>query len=134
MTLAQHIADLANRLAVEIKARITADHPGLAKAWVCFGCVGSGKNVSVVVRAGFNVQGVTRTATGQFRVTFTSSMVDDAYCWHAFARNAGNQSAMKHAAARVTAEAKTPEFVEVICTTSAGTLSNTAEMNLTVWR
>ena len=134
MNLAQHITELAQRLALELKTRITADHPGVAKAWVCFGVSGSGDEATVVVRAGFNVHSVTRTSTGKFRVTFLSPMPDASYCWHAFARNAGNQSAMKHAGARATAEAKTTQFVEVVCATSNGTLTDTTEMNLTVWR
>jgi len=134
MNLVQHIAELAQRLAFELKTRITADHPGVAKAWVCFGVSGSGSQATVIVRAGFNVQSVTRTSTGRFRVTFNSPMLDDNYCWQAFARNAGSQSALKFAAARVLTEAKTTQFVEVICATSSGTLSDTTEINLTVWR
>jgi len=134
MNLAQHITELAQRVALELKTRITAEHPGVAKAWVCFGIEGSGSKALLVVRASFNVSSVTHISTGQYRVTFLSPMADANYCWLAFARNAGNQSAMKHAGARATAEAKTTQFVEVVCTTSNGSLSDTTEMNLTVWR
>lgn len=130
MTLTQHITELAQRLALEFKSRISADHPGVAKAWVCFGF----ENSDVVIRSAFNVSTVTRMGSGVYRVSFTHAMVDANYCWHAFARNAGNQSSMKQAAARLLAETKTPEFVDVICTTAAGTLSDTTEMNITVWR
>ena len=129
MNLATRIADLAAAVATEIRARITADHPGVAKAWVCFGFVGE----KVVVRSAFNVQSVVRTAKGKYRVTFATAMVDANYCWQAFARNAGNQSSMKHAAARSSAETKTAHFVEVICTTQAGSLTDTTELNLSVW-
>ena len=134
MNLAQHITDLAQRLALEFKTRITADHPGVAKAWVCFGYEGSGSKAAVVVRASFNVNSVTRISTGQYRVTFFNPMLDASYCWQAFARNAGSQSSMKHAGARATAETKTAQFVDVICTSSGGSLTDTTEMNLTVWR
>jgi len=134
MNLAQHITDLVQRLALELKIRITADHPGVAKAWVCFGVIKAGSKASVIVRAGFNIHSVNRTTTGKYRVTFLSPMPDANYCWQAFARNSGNQSAMKHAGARATAEAKTAQFVEVICTTSNGTLTDTTEVNLIVWR
>ena len=134
MNLAHHITNLAQRLALELKARITADHPGVSKAWVCFGYEGTGSKASLVVRASFNVNSVTRLSTGQYRVTFVNPMLDASYCWQAFARNAGSQSSMKHAGARATAEAKTAQFVELICTTSNGTLADTSEMNLTVWR
>ena len=130
MTLTQHITELAQRLAQEFKTRISADHPGVAKAWVCFGFDGD----VVVIRSSFNVGAVTHTATGAYRVSFSRPMVDANYCWQAFARNAGNQSSMKQAAARLLAETKSREFVEVICTTAAGTLSDTTEMNITVWR
>lgn len=134
MNLVQHITDLAQRLALELKTRITAEHAGVAKAWVCFGVSGSGDEATVVVRSGFNVRSVKRTSTGRFRVTFGAPMPDADYCWQAFARNAGQQQVMKYAAARVLAEAKTAEFVEVICATASGSLSDTSEMNLTVWR
>ena len=130
MTLARNIADLAAVIGREIKSRITADHPGVARAWVSFGSVGN----ATVIRASFNVQSVTRVATGKYRVTFATPMFDTDYCWTAFARNAGNQSTLKFAAARVTAEAKTANYVEVICATQAGTLSDTTELNLTVFR
>lgn len=130
MTLARNIADLATAIGREIKSRITAEHPGVAKAWVCFGYVGN----RLVIRAAFNVQSVTRIAAGKYRVTFATRMPDTSYCWTAFARNAGNQSALKFAAARVNAEAKTTHYVEVICATQAGMLSDTTELNLTVFR
>ena len=88
----------------------------------------------MVIRAAYNVQSVTRIATGRYRVTFQTPMPDADYCWTAFARNAGHQSVMKFASARVNAEAKTADFVEVICVTQAGTLSDTTELNLTVFR
>ena len=130
MSLAQHIADLATAIGRQIKVRITADHPGVAKAWVCFGYVGD----QVVVRAAYNVRGVSRLAAGKYRVSFTTPMPDANYCWLAFARNAGNQSALKFAAARASAEVKTPDYVDVICATQAGTLSDTTEINLLVLR
>lgn len=130
MSLASRIADLATAVATELRSRITADHPGVAKAWVCFGYVGN----QVVVRKAFNVRSVIRKSKGVYRVTFTNAMVDANYCWQAFARNEGNASALKFASARVNAELKTPAFVEVICATQAGTFSDTTELNLTVWR
>lgn len=130
MSLATRIADLATAVATEIRSRITAEHPGVAKAWVCFGYVGN----QVVVRKAFNLRSVTRTAKGVYRVTFTNAMPDANYCWQAFARNEGNASALKFASARVNAELKTNAYVEVICASQSGTLSDTTELNLTVWR
>ncbi len=130
MSLTGNIAELAAAIAQEVRTRITADHPGLARAWVCFGTVSD----QAVIRSAFNVQSVERLAAGRYRVVFTEPMPDDAYCWTAFARNAGRQSAMKSASARARAEAKTAAFVEVICTTAAGTLTDTSELNLIVFR
>jgi hypothetical protein len=130
MNLATRIANLAAAVAAEIRSRITADHPGVAKAWVCFGC----NDAQVTILSAFNVQGVIRITDGRYRVTFATAMKDANYCWQAFARNAGNQSSMKQAAARSTAELKTAEYVDVICTTQAGSFSDTTELNVTVWR
>jgi len=130
MSLSQRIADLAAAIGGQIKLRIKADHPGLARAWVSFGFVGN----KVVIGSSFNVQGVTRDSTGKYRVTFASSMTDANYCWSAFARNSGSQSTLKVASARVTAEVKTADYVEVICASQAGSLSDTSELNLMVYR
>ncbi|MHA6911485.1 hypothetical protein ACQUJS_24280 [Ralstonia pseudosolanacearum] len=130
MSLTGNITELAAAIAQEVRARITAEHPGLARAWVCFGAAGD----QAVIRSAFNVDSVIRVGTGKYRVVFAEPMPDDTYCWVAFARNAGRQSAMKVAGARVRAEAKTAAFVEVICTTAAGTLSDSSEFNLIVFR
>ena len=130
MSLSQRISDLAAAIGRQVKTRISADHPGVARAWVSFGYVGS----TTMVWAGFNVQSVTRSATGKYRVTFATPMKDVNYCWTAFARNSGSQTTLKVASARVTAEAKTTEYVEVICASQAGTLSDTSEFNLMVYR
>lgn len=58
MSLASRIGALAGRIGREVKAKVGADHPGLARAWVCFGFVGH----QVVVRAAHNVASVTRLA------------------------------------------------------------------------
>ena len=130
ISFTQRILDLTERIAQELKQFVTPAHPGLAKAWASFG-VEKGK---LVIHAAFNVESVTRLATGQYRVIFSTPFPDTNYCWQAFARNTGSQSSMKIAAARAKAEAKTPEFVEMICTTVAGTLSDSTEINLTVYR
>lgn len=130
MSLTANLLALAEAVARELKARITAEHPGVARAWACFGFV----NGELKVRAAHNVREVTRLAAGKYRVTFDTPMPDAGYCWTAFARNTGNQGTLKFAAARVNAEAKSPGYVEVICATQAGTLTDTAELNLMVFR
>lgn len=130
MSLVQRISDLATAIGAQVKARLTADHPGVAKAWVCFGYVDD----QMVIRAAYNVQDVTRTGAGKYRVNFATAMPDAKYAWHAFARQGGGQTSLQFAAARPTAEAKTADYVEVICVTASGTLSDTPEMNLMVLR
>jgi hypothetical protein len=130
MSLVQKISDLAMAVGAEVKSRITAYHPAVAKAWVCFGYVGN----QIVIRAAYNVQSVTRLAAGKYRVTFARGMPDAKYAWHAFARQGGGQTSQQFAAARPTAEAKTADYLEVICVTASGTLSDTPEMNLMVLR
>ena len=130
MSLSQRISDLASAIGRQIKTRISADHPGVARAWVSFGYVGS----TTMVWSNFNVQSVTRMAAGKYRVTFATPMVDANYCWSAFVRNSGSQSTLKVASARVSAEVKTVDYVEVICASQAGTLSDTSEFNLMVYR
>ncbi|MCK4150608.1 hypothetical protein HFK90_26235, partial [Ralstonia pseudosolanacearum] len=72
MSLTGNIAELAAAIAQEVRARITADHPGLARAWVCFGTEGN----QAVIRSAFNVQSVVRLATGRYRVVFAEPMPD----------------------------------------------------------
>ena len=37
MSLASRISALASRVGLEVKTKIDATHPGVARAWVCFG-------------------------------------------------------------------------------------------------
>ena len=48
MSLASRISALASRVGLEVKTKIDATHPGVARAWVCFGYVGT----QVVVTTG----------------------------------------------------------------------------------
>ena len=130
MSLSQRISDLAAAIGRQVKTRISADHPGVARAWVSFGYVGN----RTVILSSFNVQSVARDSTGKYRVTFATPMKDANYCWSAFARNSGSQSTLKVVSARINAEAKTDDYVEVICSSQSGTLSDTTELNLVVYR
>lgn len=130
MSLAQKISDFAAAVGAEVKSRITASHPGVAKAWVYFGYVGE----QLVVRAAYNVQSVTRLAAGKYRVHFARAMPDANYVWHALARDAGSKGAPAVAADRSVEDAKTADFIDVVCVSAAGKLSDTPEMNLLVLR
>jgi len=130
MSLASRISALASRIGLEVKAKIDATHPGLARAWVCFGYIGS----QIVVRASHNVASVTRTAAGRYRVTFTTAMPDANYCWTALARSSTNSGTQRIAIVRSTSDQKTVQYVDISCATSSASFSDSSEINLTVYR
>ena len=130
MSLASRIADLAGRIGLEVKTKIDATHPGLARAWVCFGYVGT----QVVVRASHNVASVTRLGSGRYRVTFAVAMPDANYCWTAIARSNTNTGTQRLLIVRATADEKTPTHVDVGCATTAASFADSPEINLVVYR
>ena len=130
MSLASRIGALASRVGLEVKSKIDATHPGVARAWVCFGYVGN----RIVVRAAHNVVSVTRTATGRYRVTFATALPDADYCWTALARSSSNSGTQRLAIVRSTSDQKTAEYVDLSCATTAASFSDSAEINLVVFR
>ena len=54
MSLASSIAALAARIGFEVKTKIDATHPGLARVWVSFGYVGG----QIVIGSAHNVASV----------------------------------------------------------------------------
>ncbi|PIW39204.1 MAG: hypothetical protein COW23_02570, partial [Hydrogenophilales bacterium CG15_BIG_FIL_POST_REV_8_21_14_020_62_31] len=70
----------------------------------------------------------------RYRVTFVTPFADTDYCWLAFARSNTNSRNQRMAIARSTTDAKTTAYVEVICATAAGSLADTTEVNLMVFR
>lgn len=130
MSLASQLSLLATRIGNEIRGLIRPDHPGLAKAWVCFGYVGN----QIVVRSSHNVAGVTRISTGRYRVTFATAMPDTHYCWTALARSSTNSGTQRFATVRASTDQKTAQYVDVRCTTAGGAAADSSEINLTVFR
>ncbi|MBI5923859.1 MAG: hypothetical protein HY847_19700 [Betaproteobacteria bacterium] len=130
MSLVSKVSALATRLANEVKTLVRPEHPGITRAWVCFGYIGS----AIVINASHNVSGVTRLAAGRYRITFATPFADANYCWLAFARSTGNTGTVRTALARSTTDVKTSTHVEVICTTASTSLADTTEMNLVVYR
>ena len=130
MSLATRIAALASRIGLEIKTKIDATHPGLARAWVCFGYVSS----QIVVRSAHNVASVTRTAAGRYRVTFATAMPDANYCWTAFARSNVNSGQLRVAIVRASTDQKTAQYVDISCATVAAAFDDSSEINLVVYR
>lgn len=130
MSLASRIAALADRVGLEVKAKIGASHPGVARAWVCFGYVGN----QIVVRATHNVASVTRSATGRYRVGFAVAMADTQYCWVALARSNVDTGTQRLAVIRATSDAKTLQYVDVSCATTGTSFADSSEINLVVYR
>lgn len=130
MSLASRITALASRVGLEVKTKIDATHPGLARAWVCFGYVSS----QIVVRSAHNVASVTRTAAGRYRVTFTTAMPDANYCWTALARSSTNSGQQRIAIVRASTDQKTTQYVDISCATASLSFSDSTEINLTVYR
>jgi len=130
MSLVQRVADLAARVGDVVASKIDATHPGLARAWVCFGYVGN----QIVVRGSHNVASVTRTAAGRYRVTFATPMPDANYCWTALARSSVDTGQQRIAVVRATADAKTAHYVDISCTTAASSFADSSEVNLVVYR
>lgn len=130
MSLAAQLEALANRIGSEIKGLIRPEHPGLARAWICFGWVDG----TMQIRAAHNVAGVTRLAAGRYRISFATPFPDANYCWVATARSNTDSSTQRMALIRATTEDKTADYVEVICASAGGSRADTTELNLVVYR
>jgi len=131
VNLSQRIAALAARIGLEVRSKAAATHPGLARAWVCFGWTGT----AILVRAAHNVASVTRLAAGRYRIHFATAMPDANYCWTALARSSTDSGTMRLAIVRSTSDLKTPQHVDVCCATAASvSFSDSTEINLVVYR
>lgn len=130
MGLVQRIQALTTRLGYEVKRKIGADHPGLARAWVCFGAEGG----HVTVCSAYNVAVVTRFQKGRYRVHFSSPMPDANYCWMALARSSVDTGQQRIAVVRVSGDDKTAHFVDVSCASAATSFADSREVNLVVYR
>lgn len=136
MSLASSIAALAARIGFEVKSKIDATHPGLARVWVSFGYV----NGQVVIASARNVASVVRTAAGRYRVHFAVAMPDANYCWTALARsssnssNSSNSGQQRLAVVRASSDLKTAQYVDISCATTATSFDDSSEINLVVYR
>ena len=130
MSLASQLSALASRIGLEIKAKINADHPGVAKAWVCFGHAGN----SIVISSGHNVASVTRLAAGRYRVNFASPFPDANYCWTALARSSVDSGQQRIAIVRASSDRKTAQYVDIACATGSSSFADSTEINLVVFR
>jgi len=117
MSLVNQMAAALTAVGHEIKALVRPDHPGLAKAWVSFGYVGS----ALQIYSSLNVVNVTRIAAGNYRIQFLTPFADAHYCWLATGRSNTTSGSLRFASAR-SAEAKTSDTLEIICATNSNTL------------
>ena len=129
MSLATRLTALASRIGLEVKTKIDASHPGVAKAWVCFGYVSN----QVVIRASYNVASVTRLGTGRYRVTFVNAMPDADYCWVASTfKNATLLGLQRIALVRANGDTQTAQHLDVSCASSTAA-TDADELNVTVF-
>ena len=129
MSLATRITALASRIGLEVKTKIDASHPGVARAWVCFGYTGS----QVVIRASYNVASVTRLATGRYRVSFASAMPNADNSWVASTlKSASILGLQRIALVRASADTKTAQHLDVSCASSTAA-TDADEFNVTVF-
>lgn len=130
MSLVAQLSALAARIGNEIKGLIRSDHPGLARAWANFGYMGG----AIQLRAAHNVAAVTRLGTGRYRVEFETPFPDAKYCWVATGRSNTAGGTIRFAAARSTTDNKTAGTLELVCVSSSGSLADSIEISLVVFR
>jgi hypothetical protein len=129
MSLVRNLADLAARIAMELKTKVTPAHAGVAKAWASFGKQGANARLF----AGFSIAAVERQGVGRYRLVFSTPFADANYCWQAFARNSGQRDSVKLAIARVRGDVKTASSLELSIVSISGTPVDSAEINLVVF-
>ena len=130
MSLSAAIASLASRIGFEVKTKIDAAHPGVARAWVSFGYV----NGQMVIASAYNVASVVRTAVGRYRVHFAVTLPDANYCWTALARSSTNSGTQRVAIVRSSSDLKTEQFVDIACATAQASFDDSTEINIVVYR
>lgn len=129
MSLAEQITALAARIGQEIKTLVHPDHPGLARAWCSFGY----ENSTLVLYAAHNIAEVIRLDSGRYQIKFSTPFPDSNYCWVATARSRSS-STIRVASARRSSEDKTATLLELVCTSSSGSLSDATEINVVIYR
>lgn len=77
MSLVARIAALAVRVAVEVRGKIDANHPGVSRAWVRFSC----KEQHLYVHRLHNIAFVERLGTGHYRIVLSHPTHDADYLW-----------------------------------------------------
>ncbi|QTD44981.1 hypothetical protein [Ottowia testudinis] len=131
MSLQTRLLALCQSVAGQLRTRITANHPGVAKAWVCFGI----SNAQVQVRRSFQVQSVTRMARGRYRLNFVPALPTADYGWHAQVRDGLDRYGypqMLQVTARTTQDSKTAQVLDIACVAIDGSLQDATEINVVI--
>lgn len=132
MSLQTRLLALSLSVAGQLRTRISASHPGVAKAWVCFGV----SNSQVQVKRSFQIASVTRTTKGRYRISFAPALPTTDYCWHAQVRDGLDRygyAQQLQVTARITQDSKTTQVLDISCVAIDGSLQDATEINLVVY-
>jgi hypothetical protein len=130
MSLAGRIAALAARVGLEFQTKVSHAHPGVARAWVSFGCIDG----EIVVYRSFGVAAVTRRQAGRYRVFFREPFSDNTYCWMAMARSHTDTGMHPICVVRAQSDRKSRRYVDISCATFSVCFADSSEINLMVYR
>jgi hypothetical protein len=130
MSLVSRLTSVITAIGAEVKNRISADHPGVARAWVCFGYI----NNTIQIQSSFNVASVTRLSSGRYRITFATPFADNQYCWVAMGRSNTATGTIRFASDRSTTDNKNTSNLELVCTSGSASLADSTEINVVVYR
>lgn len=125
MSLSERLVALVAAIAEELKARVTASHPGLARAWVRFGAA----HGRITLRAAYLMGGVQRLSRGRYLLQFAAPMPDEHYVWTAHALGPAGEPLRL-----ATGALKTRTHVELVCTDADGFATEARELNFVVYR
>lgn len=101
----------------------------MARAWVNFNGTGT-----VAIRAAGNVSSITDNGVGNYTVNFTTAMPDANYCVNPMARDNGINTFIGSLSGGAGLNTKTTSALQVCSATSGGTLTDTSEYNVAIFR
>jgi hypothetical protein len=99
---------------------------GAAKAWVNF----NGTN-TVAIRASLNVSSITDNGTGDYTVNFSTAMSDTNYCVQGLA---GMRNFISAIIRQYDSPTQTTTSVRLTCAEGTGSLADTPQFNVAVFR
>jgi hypothetical protein len=130
MSLASSIAALAARIGFEVKTKIDATHPGIARVWVSFGYVGG----QVVIAARTTSPAwCARRRVGTACISLWRCRMRITAGRHSPAA-APTPASSALALVRTSSDLKTAQYVDISCATAALSFDDSSEINLVVYR